>query len=103
MWVGQFRVDKVGKNVTFPLCLLFFGIFSDIYGDVQLKMFWLNSDLSWTELSTDMEIPLMGHCTVQINETFVAFIGGTPDSEDARVAQIYLYDLKSNEFTKGPL
>ena len=65
-------------------------------------MFWLNSDLSWTELRSNMTIPLMGHCTVQINETFVAFIGGTPDSEEVRVEQICLYDLENNEFTKGP-
>ena len=66
-------------------------------------MYLLNSDLTWTTLDTDMEIPLMSHCSVQINDTTVAFIGGKPTEDNIKVEKTYLYHLDTNDWTEGPL
>ena len=50
-----------------------------------------------------MPIPLMTHCTVQINDNTVAFIGGTPTEDNIKVENTYLYHLDTNDWTEGPL
>ena len=81
---------------------LFFS-FPDIYKEGTSSLYLLNSDLTWTTLDTTMPIPLMTHCTVQINDNTVAFIGGKPTADNIKVEQIYLYHLDTNEWTDGPL
>ena len=45
----------------------------------------------------------MTHCTVQIDDKTVAFIGGKPTADNIKVETIYLYHLDSNTWTEGPL
>ena len=80
-----------------------FFLFPDIYKEGTSSLYLLNSDLTWTTLDTTMPIPLMTHCTVQINDNTVAFIGGKPTADNIKVEQIYLYHLDTNEWTDGPL
>ena len=77
--------------------------FPDIYKQITSNLYLLNSDLTWTTLDTITEIPLMTHCTVQIDDKTVAFIGGKPTADNIKVETIYLYHLDSNTWTEGPL
>ena len=100
-WFLEDSVSTIGPNLV-PSWSVYF-LFPDIYKEGTSSLYLLNSDLTWTTLDTTMPIPLMTHCTVQINDKTVAFIGGKPTSDNIKVEQIYLYHLDTNEWTDGPL
>ena len=102
MLVGWFLEDSV-STLSWSKVGPYIFLFPDIYKEGTSSLYLLNSDLTWTTLDTTMPIPLMTHCTVQINDNTVAFIGGKPTSDNIKVEQIYLYHLDTNEWTDGPL
>ena len=103
MLVGWFLVDSVSTPSWSQVGPYRFFLFPDIYKEGTSSLYLLNSDLTWTTLDTTMPIPLMTHCTVQINDNTVAFIGGKPTADNIKVEQIYLYHLDTNKWTDGLL
>ena len=45
-------------------------------GQTLKNMYLLNESLSWSTFPDELPEPMAAHCTVQINETSIAFIGG---------------------------
>ena len=76
----------------------------DIYDEVQTKLYRMDSNFEWTTLDTDMPRARLAHCTVQINENEIAFIGGSPTKVPfrARISEIDVYNFVDNTWTEGP-
>ena len=45
-------------------------------------MYLLDGTLTWSEFDYDLPEPIAGHCTVQIDDTTIAFIGGVSNIEN---------------------
>ena len=60
------------------------------------KMYLLNESLSWSTFPDELPEPMAGHCTVQINETTIAFIGGVSDVDNVmsrdRIENIHVWN-----------
>ena len=50
----------------------------NLYDEVQRQIYQMDSGFEWTTLDTQMPRARLAHCTVQINENEIAFIGGSP-------------------------
>ena len=50
----------------------------NLYDEVQRQVYQMDSGFEWTTLDTQMPRARLAHCTVQINENEIAFIGGSP-------------------------
>ena len=76
----------------------------DLYDVVQDKLYHMDSSLEWTTLDTTMPRARLAHCTVQINENEIAFIGGSPTRTPfkARIGLIDVYNFVDNTWTEGP-
>ena len=51
-----------------------------------------------------MEMPRarFGHCMINIDENQVAFIGGRPDNDNLRIAEIDIYNFETKMWSLGP-
>ena len=62
-------------------------------------MYTLASDLTWTKLEHDLPEAMVAHCSVQISQGVVAFIGGVPTASDlfanSKVEQIHVFDINA--------
>lgn len=62
-------------------------------------MYTLGSDLTWTQLEHNLPEAMTAHCSVQISQGVVAFIGGVPTVSDlyanSKVVQIYTFDINA--------
>ena len=60
-------------------------------------LYWLDEHLRWTCLDTAMPTAKSYHCSVQINDCEIAFIGG-----DNATTAIEIYNYKENTWRLGP-
>ena len=67
----------------------------NLYDEVQRQIYQMDSGFEWTTLDTQMPRARLAHCTVQINENEIAFIGGSPTRVPFQVGWLEIFRFSS--------
>ena len=103
--IGWFPEAKVRIIVCQDFLQFLFSQFSlDQVKEPQTAMYLLDDTLAWSTW-TDMVLPepMIAHCTVQINENTIAFIGGTSSvAQISKETRTQIFVLTGEEWSYGP-
>ena len=69
----------------------------------QSAMYLLDESLTWSTFNYELPVPMVAHCTVQMAENKIAFIGGVPDASSlktGRMESIFIWNDGAWEY--GP-
>ena len=75
---------------------------SDTTSTPQKQIHRLNKNFSWKTLSIEMPRARFGHCMVSIDDNQIALIGGRPDFNNLRIAEIDIYNFDTQMWSPGP-
>ena len=81
--------------------------FDDFFVDqervAQTTMYLLDDSLAWSTSGTALPEPMVGHCTVQINDDTIAFIGGVTSATNINAeTRSQIYVLTNGAWSYGP-
>ena len=95
---GGYGSIKDSYCLTINQCLFI----SDTTGAAQNKVYSLSSGGVWTTLDIEMPRARYGHCMVNYGMNQIAILGGRPDADNVRIAEVDIYNFDTQEWLPGP-
>ena len=68
----------------------------------QTRVYSLDENLDWEELSIVMPRARYGHCMVNYGVNQIAFLGGRPNGDNTRIAEVDIYNFDTETWSLGP-
>ena len=96
---GESKLDSIFTKQN-----IFTSFPSDHLMEPQTAMYLLDESLTWSTFEFELPVPMVAHCTVQIDENMIAFIGGVTDASNVkkadRINSIFIWN--DGEWEYGP-